>query len=531
MQQKIANSEILPVNVVGSSIFGRYPKISLEKTYNMFISDGWLINYAGFKKAIDISPTGKGRGIFNSVRGGFLIVVISSSVYRLSSNFTPTFIGNIGTNNGDVTIDENLSNQICIVDGEAAYIYHYDNDSFAFTFTKQTLTFLGSEIFPGYVTYHNTFFLIAPNRRSANSQNWYAFERDTDTTLKLNSQFAIQTKPDSVLAVLRVPGKGNNILVIGSTVSEIWTQVGGAENYRRAQSVNIDFGLITTSGVAASDDFLCMLAQNENNGPFILVTDGSSSTKLSTDGIDYLLSSIIHPEQSCAFFYRQDGHLFFQLTFYNSKDNVTLIYDFTTKMFFHVSDENYNYYPARQVVFFKGNTYFISINDSSLYNMNTTFLTYDYSITPHTQGSEIPRVRICKTIRKQDSSVFRVARFRFWMEQGVNDYHPSPTGRECEGYILGQDGGFILTQEGGRMLLQNATCGLDDQVPRVDMSFSKTGNQSFSNVVSVNLNRDGQYRNILNFSRGMGHANEFTIQLRFVGFQRFVANDGIVEIY
>lgn len=44
----------VPVNVVGSSTFGRYPKISLETTYNMFISDDWLVNYAGFQKVVDI---------------------------------------------------------------------------------------------------------------------------------------------------------------------------------------------------------------------------------------------------------------------------------------------------------------------------------------------------------------------------------------------------------------------------------------------------------------------------------------------
>jgi hypothetical protein len=136
----------VPVNVVGSSTFGRYPKISLEKTYNMFISDEWLINYAGFQKVSDILPleSGEGRALYNSVRGGFLIAVVSSSVYKLDNNLLPEFIGNINTMTGEVIIDENLSSQICIIDGQSAYIYNYINN----TLTEQTLTFLGNPIIP-----------------------------------------------------------------------------------------------------------------------------------------------------------------------------------------------------------------------------------------------------------------------------------------------------------------------------------------------------------------------------------------------
>src|SRR6267154_3330088 len=119
------NVEPAPVNVVGSSVFGRYPKISAERTYNMFISDGWLVNYAGFKKRLNLLPMGQGRALFKSVRGNFIIAIESSTVYKLNANLAPIFIGQINTTTGDVFIAENLANQICIVDGESAYIYNY----------------------------------------------------------------------------------------------------------------------------------------------------------------------------------------------------------------------------------------------------------------------------------------------------------------------------------------------------------------------------------------------------------------------
>lgn len=523
----VSKSQPIPVNVVGSSVFGRFPKISLEKTYNMFLSDDWLINYAGFKKKLDFLPLGEGRCLFHSIRGDFLIAVVSSSVYKLDGNILPTFIGQINTAFGEVFVDENLSSQICIVDGDSAYIYNYEVN----TFTKQTLTYIGNPIIPGYVCYHNSFFLIASTKTSINSQNWYAFERDTDSTIKFNTQFSIQTKPDFALAIKRLPGRGNNVLVLGSSVGEIWGQIGGAQNYSRVQSFNIDNGVVSIATIAASDDFVVWLAKNENNAPCIMMTDGASSQRISSDGIDFLLSTIQFPEQSTAFMYRQDGHLFYQLTFFNPADNLTLIRDFTTNLFFHVCDEDMNFHPARNVVYFKEDTYFISLNDAGIYRMNNSLDTYDYSKDIGSLGEEIPRVRICKATRKEDSSTWRAGQFTFWIEQGVSKVYYLKNLAQCNGFLLTQQGGKILTQQGDHMLSQQGSCNtLQPNIPRVDMSFSKNGNQSFSNIVGRELNTVGKYRNQIRWNR-LGQANELTVQLRFWGFQRFVASNGVMDVY
>lgn len=524
---RINNGQQVPVNVVGSSIFGRYPKISLEKTYNMFISDEWLINYAGFQNVSQIIPEGEGRGLYHSVRGQFLIAVVSSSVYKLQANLAPLFISNISTNTGEVSIDENLSSQICIVDGQSAYIYNYGNN----TFTKQTLTFLGNPIIPNYVCYHNTFFLIASAPQSINSQNWYAFSYASATTITLTTQLSLQTKPDSAIAIKRIPGRGNNVIVFGATVAEVWTQVGQLQNYTRIQSFNIDSGTVSVSTIAANEEYVCWLAQNENSAPSIFISDGASVKRISSDGIDYLLQTIVHPEQSTAFFFRQDGHLFYQIAFFNKDDNLSLFYDFTTEKFCHVSDQNLNYHPARQIVYFNEKTYFVSLNDGNIYQMGTQFVTYNYSLDKTLLGDVIPRIRICKTIRRDDSSRFRVWQFTFWLEQGVTDtYLKIPDVPICNGRLITETGFHqIVTELGFPILSETGSCVNIFDAPRVDLSFSKNGNQSFSNIVGNPLNPQGDYQNQLRWDR-MGQANEFTIQLRFWGFQRFVAKDGFAEL-
>jgi hypothetical protein len=478
----------VPVAVVGSSKFGLYPKVNDERTYNMFISDDWLINYAGFQKITEISDGAEGRGLFHSVRGNFALGVIGSSVYRFNLNMTPQFIGSIETSVGEVSIDENLSQQICIVDGQDAYIYDYLDTG---ALTQQTLGFI-----PGYVSYQNTFFLIASSPSSVNPQRWYTFVFDTTTTIIQNTDHALQTKPDSALAIKRLPGRGNHIIVFGSTVAEVWTNVGGEENYRRNSSFNIDNGVVSINTIAASEDVVCWLGQNENNSPAIMVTDGSQTKRISTDGIDGLLQRITRPDRSTSFFYRQDGHLFYHLTFYDACDNLSIIHDFNTGQFFHVSDEKLDYFPARQVIYFNKRTFFVSLADGHIYEMGTDFVSYNYDLDKSVEGRTIPRIRICNTIRLEDSETFRVSDFSFWIEQGVN----------------------------------NVSTFSDGKQPKVGLSVSKNGNQSYSNVVSNPLNPVGNYRNQMSWHR-LGRANELTIQLRFWGLQRMVVKNGVATVF
>ncbi len=520
-----------PVNVTGSSRFGIWQKIDLEKTYNMYISDNWMISFPGYKKVALASLTGEGRAIFRSVRGGFLIAVVGSGVYRLNSNLAPIFISNIETVTGEVFIDENLLGQICLVDGTKAYIYSYGSG----TFTTQNLVDENSNpIVPNYVSYHNTFFLIASAKTSQNNQNWYAFEWASDTTITVFSTQSISTKPDRAIAARRIPGRGNNVIVLGESVSEIWTFTGAEpvagvdRTYTRVSSYNIDNGCISVSTIAAGEDTIAWLAVNEVNSPVIMVTNGAETRQISTDGIDHLMESIKFPEQSTAFFFRQNGHLFYQLTFFNPVDNLTLIHDFTNNQFYHLSDENLNYHIARDIVYFNEKSYFVSLKDASIYEIADQYNTYSYSTDKNDVGKLIPRIRICKTIRKEDSSTFRCGMFTFWIEQGVNDFFEMPG---CEGEMITEITEQKIISEFGLTLLdEDGFCSPEINVPRVDMSFSKNGNESFSNFVGRDLQPMSHFRNQIRWHR-IGQANEITIQLRFWGLNRFVVQDGVLEIY
>jgi len=491
--KKTTAAEQVKVNIVGSSTFGRFAKISSERTYNMFESDSWLIPFSGYKKVLQLFPAGVGRGLFRSIRGGFLLAVINANVYRLNAVLAPTLIGTLATDQGPVFIDENLASQICIVDGVNAYIY---NHSLPPNLTVQAL---GGGIVPLYVSYHNTFFNIGNNYQSS---AWYSFSFNTATTIILTSTQALQTKPDYAIAVRRIPNQGANVLVFGTAVTEVQTQIGGNQNYRRNNTISIDYGCLSVNTIDSADQYVAWLGVNEFNAPVILVYSNQGAQQISTDGISYELGKIQHPEQSTAGFIRVDGHLMYQLTFYNAVDNVTYLYDFTEQKFYNLTDQNLNHHPATQYAYFNQTTYFCSINNASIYEISTEL----NEINENSPGGQDPNLiydmqyaRITETIREEDNSRFIAQRFSFTIEQG-NDPN-----------YQGADPPIVPYQ------------------PRVDLSLSQDSGFSWGNTVPYYLNPLGQRRNLINWDQ-LGACNEITFKLRFWGKMPFIVNSGILEV-
>lgn len=558
--RKTPNATRVPVDIVGSSTFGRYQKISSALTMNMFVSDEWLVNFAGYRRVLDVFSSGEGRGLFHSIRGNFLLVVINAQVFTISASLGVTVIGNLGTGSGEVFIDENLNSQICIVDGVNAYIYNY---SLPPNITNQGLPFP-----PNYVCYHNTYFLFGNGDITSSGSAWYVYGYSAATAITQLAQLALQTKPDYALAVVRLPGQGNNIMVMGSAVCELFTNVQNPANsspiyYRRNSTVNVDYGCLSVSTIATSDKYVAWLAVNENNAPTIMVYTGQGYTPISTDGIDFALSQIKFPSQSTAMFYRQDGHLFYQLTFYNPADNVTFSYDFTTEKFFNLSDSYLNYHPARNFAYFNGRTYFISLNNASLYESSTLITANNENIYPAndpTLINNIQRIRICSSIRMEDSAPFISNSLAVTIEQGVDQNYialpyqnfiitedisvpipplpppapqPPPAPYPGQQFTVADDD--VITEWGENIVDQDSWFGasIDNNlpyVPRVDLSLSRDGGVTWSNTVARNLHPIGWRMNILTWKK-LGAANDITMKFRFWGLSRFVVNNGMLDVY
>lgn len=526
------NAKQIPVKIVGSSVFGRHPIINDERTWNMYISDDWLINFAGYEEAVHMLPAeGEGRGAFHSTRGNFVLVVISSNIYRIDQNLGFTFLKTIGTSTGEVIMDENLSSQIAIIDGSpTGYIYNYSNGVENVQVINRTGT--AQEFIPNYVTYQNTYFIFGNAKTDHSGSRWFVYKSGYDNSgnpstaydLEYVQTLTLQTKPDFAKAAIRIPSHGNNLLVLGTTVGEIWTNVAGIQIYQRQSSINIDYGVASVSTIAASDDMIAWLGINEKSSPAIMVMAGGKAERISTDGIDYLLGLVQHPEQSTAMFFRQDGHVFYILTFFHEDDNFTITYDFTTNKFYDLTDWDFTYHPARQIVYFNNETYFVSIKQGSLMRMGTDITSMS---TSSQNDYEIPRVRKCDTFRLPGSDRFIANQFSFTIENGVEPGVDMQF--ECDGYILGEvSDGIIYSEDDRPLLIEGGSCQV--YRPRIDIYCSKNGGETYGNPVSYYMHETGHYKNQPRINK-LGEANQFTIQMRFWGLGAFVVYNGIIEAY
>lgn len=533
-----------PLQMVTSSKFGRYPKISNEKVYNMFISDEWLVNYAGYKKIDEIEYPGKGRGLFNSTKFNHLIMVIDDNVYIIDNGLSTTRIATIETYSGDVFIAENDANQIAICDKKDLYIFNY----VANTFVKVPASTMGFT--PGYIDFQNGYF-IAPD---INNPSWHLSAPNDGTSWPVITTGRFQTKPDNPVACVRAPGRGNQLFVIGKTVTEIWTDVGyQLFPYQRNSSVNIDYGCLNAATIAASDTFIIWLGSNEKSGLSIMYSSGGDVKSISTDGINYKLSQLKSPESSYGFLFKQDGHLFYQLTFSDPQDNLTLVYDFNTDKFFFLCDEDMNHHIAKRMAYFNNNYYFVSFTNGNLYKSSSDYTTYD--------GKEIPRIVVCPTIRSIDNSPFVANSVEFTIEQGMeneeslfeipstykgtisssSDFPISPSAGDYYKVIVNSvvDNDITKTNTGKSFSLNQEIVWNSDErkynvvqdlTPRVDISISRDGGYSFGNSIGMMLNKVANRKNRF-VAFNLGYCNEFTPQFRMWGTSRFVVNNGLVSIY
>ena len=555
------NFKEIPLNIVGSSTFGRYPKISIEKTYNMFMSDNFMVPYAGYIIGIpsaNFANALEGRAIFTSTKFNQLVVVEGSGVYLVNivfsqefqkvTSFQVFFIGNLQTQTGVVYISENNKPQIGISDGQAFYVYDPT--------VSAALQTIAIDFVPGYLTFHDTYFIMP----AIGTNNW-RLSAQNDGTSWPNNQFsvgALQTKPDNVQAVVRFPSKGNMIFVMGNIVTEAWFDTGAQLfPYQRNNQFNIDYGCLSPATVAYMDEFVVWLAANEKSGPVIMYSDGGMPRRITTDGIDYLFSTLQNPEDSQAFLYRQDGHLFYHINFYS--DNLSLFYDFISDKFYHAGDQNLNYFIAAEVAFFNNQYYFITKNNGNMFVFDTTIYTYqDVDSNNDMITYEIPRIRICANVRGPDQNYQIINDVGFTIESGETNYYQQDLGEIIlitqdghplitQGGLLGlatQDDSLLISQDGiifiaqqndlatAALLIaqQHANTGFGLlSLPRVDLSISTDGGASFGNEWAYYLPPIGVRKNRLMWWQ-CGIANDFVPQFKFWGFGRFICTDGIVNI-
>lgn len=486
----------IPIDIVGSNTFGRYPKQSIAATYNMIVSttpDGdALVPYAGYQKVLQILTGGaQGRALFSSEKAQKLIAVVGNQVFTIGKNLGLTRIGQLESSVGNVFITANNANQIALVDGLFVYIFDITTSAF----TQVSVPFR-----PVYISFQDSYFISC----DGDTNEWYLSELNNGLVWPVAPENvgALETKPDIMMATAAFD---RQLFVMGRRTTEIWHDVADriytGERftlfpYQRDNTISIDYGCINASTIAVGFRLIVWLAINEKAGVTILASNGGYPQQLADDGINFFLDKLENPEDSTAFLFEEDGHIFYHITFFT--DNVTLAYDFNTRKFFFITNHCLDAHIARRVSFFNNTHYFLSNQDGALYEMGTQFSTYNETISNNQKGFVIPRIRITSPFRYPDSRRYSMVSMTVTTEMG-------------NAYLLPDN--------------EMPEAGVVQKNQIAQLSMSKDGGRTFGNNVTKPFKPIGNRANRLRWL-GLGSSNDTVFQYRFYGKFPFVIING-----
>jgi len=480
MRQSTSGLTRIPINIVGGTNFARYPKITDEKTVNMMVTMSndiaTLVDNSGYCEQIHF-PGGEPRALYVSTRVNEIISVVGNIVYVIDSNFGFRSVGRLDTFDGAVYIAENLAGQIGIVDGLSLYVYNYNLNTFA----RVSIP----DVTPSYIAYLDTYFIIT----DANNAQW---QISGSNNVKFDPTMIafLQTAADNLQAVVPL---NRTLWVMGKKVSELWNDnttgynASGVGNpvsfpFQRNNSIAINYGVLSVPTICSEFQILVWLGYNASSGPTIVYTTGGAPEELSNDGLDYILKNVIqNPEMSWATLRKENGHIIYQITFNHPNDNLSIQYDFSSRLWSNATDENQNFHIMKRTVFFNEQQYFINFDEQNpgLYLLSANLNTYN--------GNIIPRIRICPPIRHNDDTLI-VRNIELQMEQG----NPS-------------------------------------EFKYIDMSISKDGGERFGNTLRYTMLPSGYRKGRINFWN-LGLANDLRLQFQFLSPGRFVVQGATAEI-
>lgn len=470
-------TKVMPLDIVGSSKFSRYEKISRESTYNMIVSDGSLVNAPGYRKITDISPgRARGRANYTSAKYGHNIVVVDDGVYLITSNFSAALIGRLDTFTGDVFISENNANQIVFTQN--------NNFIYVFNFVENRFDRVDIGFRIGRITFIDGY-IVAPNLETS---EWRLSALNNAKSFPFDSQHVgeLQTAPDTVVACETLE---RQLYVFGRNVTEVWLDIPTGSNlfpFQRQNSLSIEYGCLSPHTIASNFHRMVWLGNNKASGPVILVSDGGAPRKIETDGINFVLDNLTAPENSYASLFEEDGHIYYLITF--ETDNISYLYDFSEDKFYNATDHNLNYHIARNINYFNKTHVFITGKDGGLYELSSNLFTYKENTQKDDEGFTIPRIRITKPTREATSKRFIINNTQVGMDQGYSD-----------------------------------------KPLEVGISLSKDGAASFGSMWKKALSKFGRRANKMLF-RQLGSANDVTFRFDFIGKDRFVINNATMDI-
>lgn len=384
-----------------------------------------------------------------------LYVICSEYVYEIDTFEIATLLGVLDTASGYVGMASN-ANQVIIVDGIKGYIIE---SSVLSEITD--VNFLSN---PTDVASEDTFFIVVSPQ---NNQWAISASNDGKVWPALNYVDFITHISDTIVGVRSFNGL---VYIFGTHSTQVWRNEGTPDfPFRQQLNMLIEYGCYSPATIAEGNDVLIWLGGTRYGVGSIMMTDGTRPVPISTRSIDYQIQSYEDISDTQAYVYRESGHTFYVLNF--TAANHTWVYDIEMQEWSEREMANGSRHIGQDHEFFNNRHYLGGYNEPKLYESSINFF--------DDNGEDIRRTKI----------------FQHTLDP---DYHHAIVNFVEVIYVAGID----------------IPSNNENSSPKLYISMSKDGGNSYGNIREVNLGKLGE-REKRAIIRRWGYSATFTFKLEF----------------
>jgi hypothetical protein len=365
---------------------------------------GSLVGTPGLHVFSSPSTDGNVRGLIGTSTGK-CYAVIGNAVFSLTDSGEATFIDNVIPRNRLVGMADNgtAGHQVIIVDGDNGWIIDTKTDK---------ITKINS--FPGgtHVVFKDGRFIV---NKPDTGQVYWSDSPGYDGSLWVEGAFATaESSPDNITSISKT---NNELWLFGPRSYEIWQSdinaITGALSYTRIPNAIGDVGAVAAYSPATIGNDIFWLGGNSQGHGVVWHNNGYQPERISTHGIEYIISSMSRIDDAIGYTYQQEGHFFYVLTF--PTGNRTLVFDMTTglwheRTWYNNTTGTTHRHRGHVCSFFENK---VLIGDHENYNI------YWYDLDKYDDfGGPIVRIRTCPHIHNKMGRVFYYD-FEVDMEKGT----------------------------------------------------------------------------------------------------------------
>lgn len=310
--------ELIQINLAQESYQSRSSLSSCTRLYNMYAENTLatsplkapaLFNTANPNFWLDL-------GIYNDIYGfvemnSYLYVVCGVKLYKIDINKTTTLLGELGTSPGIVQMTENGLQVTILTHTGTAYYY-----------TESTSTF-GQITSPNYYLSSSLCTIDGYTIFSKIDSGQFFMSDLRDTTVYPATYVATaEAVSDNIV---RLVAYNNQLYIFGTASVEVWQSTGvGDPPFQRINSAFFQQGINARGSVVVDVSGIYFLG---NDGIFYRVA-AYSPERISTFGIEEIISKMVITSDCIALIYSQAGHKFISWNFID--ENKTIVVDITT---------------------------------------------------------------------------------------------------------------------------------------------------------------------------------------------------------